>query len=710
MAYDPYSLCPCGSGKKLKFCCQNIAEEMERINRLIEDNQFRAALKQLEAIDKKQSDNEWITTTRALVLIETNESAAARDVLRPWLTRHPDSDFATVLYALAQLQTEGYDAAKKSIQRAYQKGVKKFSGLVSGLAETVALAMLERRQALAARESLTLALRFASEANRQDIFMRLVEFDNDGEFFYPLRSMHPLPHVEVPAEHDKDYKRAVKLSQIGCWDTAAETFTSLAQKLSDKPELTQAAGLCWAWDGNSSRAAADLHAAAAKLSDSAVAVECELLAQLLDFVESKDLCTLVTQTGNVPSVSRLLSTLDDQPKLVRVPMPPDAGKGAPSGFYQVLDRPALTADDVSKLSLETVPQVLANLAIFDASDAEPAKAVLTGMSGSEFDGALEAVRSAASDQIEWKTDPPEVADDFPREMKIFAWSWSLPPHTPLGRRHELERQQWRKLIDETWPNSPQAALGGRTPRDAAQQPELRIPLTVAVYVLDAVCDQRRHSLDVPAMLNSLGLSPLPKLTLSPDTSPNTLSLMQLHRVNVPELSDAQLLSVVNRALMVHHDAFLQPVLEVLVARPACLEQVDAARVYQTLIDLHFRHGNQPKAIEWVKAAKEKLLQGSTSFEQQWTWDLRELMLRLTDPADPELPPLLKKFASYYGPKIPQMRSYLEAILLEAGVESPWAGGEIITPDLAAAGDTHSVWSPQREPAATGGSKLWLPGQ
>lgn len=709
MAYDPYSLCPCGSGKKLKFCCQNIAEEMERINRLIEDSQFRAALKQLETLDKKQPDNEWITTTRALILIETNEPAAARDILRPWLSIHPDSDFATVLYALAQLQTEGYDAAKKSIQRAYQKGVKKFSGLVSGLAETVALAMLERRQALAARESLTLALRFAGEANRQEIFMRLVEFDNDGEFFYPLRSLHPLPHIEVPAEHDKDYKRAVKLSQIGCWDTAAETFTALAQKLPDKPELTQSAGLCWAWDGNSSRAAADLHAAATKLPDPARGVECEVLAQLLDFVESKDLITLVTQTGGVPSVSRLLSTLDDQPKLTRVPMPPDSGKGAPSGFYQVLDRPALTADDVGKLSLETVPQVLANLAVFDADETGPAKAVLSGLSGSDFDSALETVRSAAGDQIEWKSDPPETADDFPREMKVFAWSWSLPPHTPLGLRHELERQQWQKIIDEAWPNQPQAALGGRTPREAAQQPELRVALTAAVYMLDAVCDQRRHSLDVPATLLRLGLEPLPKLTLSPDTSPNALSLMQLHRIDATELTDAQLLSVVNRALMVHHDAFLKPVLEALIARPACLEQVDATRVYQTLIDIHFRHGELLQAIEWVRSAKEKLLQGSTSFEQQWTWDLRELMLRLTNPADPELPPLLKKFASYYGPKIPQMRGYLEAILQEAGVESPWSGGEIITPDLAGA-ETHAVWSPQSEPASTGGSKLWLPGQ
>ncbi len=204
MAYDPYSLCPCGSGKKLKFCCAAIADEMERIQRLIDDNQLRAALKQLETLDKKHPSNEWITTTRALILLESREAVAARDILRPWVSAHPDSDFATVLYALAELQVEGYDAAKKAIQRAYQKGAKKYPALVSSLAETVSLVMLTRNEAMAAREALSLALRFAGDAQRQDIFLRLLELDNDQGFYYPLRGVHPLPVVQLAEEFDKE--------------------------------------------------------------------------------------------------------------------------------------------------------------------------------------------------------------------------------------------------------------------------------------------------------------------------------------------------------------------------------------------------------------------------------------------------------------------------------------------------------------------------
>ena len=38
---DAYALCPCGSGKKLKFCCHDIAPDMLRVLRLVEDGQLK---------------------------------------------------------------------------------------------------------------------------------------------------------------------------------------------------------------------------------------------------------------------------------------------------------------------------------------------------------------------------------------------------------------------------------------------------------------------------------------------------------------------------------------------------------------------------------------------------------------------------------------------------------------------------------------------
>ena len=42
MALDAYSLCPGGTGKKIKFCCPDLLSELEKIDRMIEGEQFIA--------------------------------------------------------------------------------------------------------------------------------------------------------------------------------------------------------------------------------------------------------------------------------------------------------------------------------------------------------------------------------------------------------------------------------------------------------------------------------------------------------------------------------------------------------------------------------------------------------------------------------------------------------------------------------------------
>src|SRR4051812_16812215 len=97
MAADIFAPCPCGSGKKFKFCCHAISDEMDRIIRLMEGNQPRVALQQLEQLAKKHPKNAWVGTTRAMLMLDLDEAPGARDVLKPLLEEHPDNELAIVL-------------------------------------------------------------------------------------------------------------------------------------------------------------------------------------------------------------------------------------------------------------------------------------------------------------------------------------------------------------------------------------------------------------------------------------------------------------------------------------------------------------------------------------------------------------------------------------------------------------------------------------
>lgn len=715
MPIAPYDPCPCGSGKKLKFCCQPIADEMDRALRLMEGNQPRVALQQLESLARKHPANTWIGTTRALILIELGEATTARDILRALLELHPDHEFSIVLLAASIFQAEGFDAAKKSVHRAFQRGAKKFPSMVSGLAATMASVLFQRQRLMSAREHLSLALRLAPEDRRQELFIQLLEFDGDTAIPYPIRGSHSLPSVHGTDEQQKEVKKAQKYAAVGCWNTAADLFQALTRTITDSPELWHSVGLCRAWDGDEVAAADALHRASQLYSDVGTAVECETLAQLLDLFTTKNVIEICTHKATIESVGRLLTVLDQTPQLLRfgnLPNAPEEADG-PVARYQVLDRPSQASEDCSNLTLDSLPLIQAQISIYDAmpDSNEPASLYMTGDRGTTLDAARSLVDSATQGLIQWRTDvnQPDVTGSVPAETQSLRWRWSMPGNLPIRMSREFRRQHWQQVSTDLWPNTPLQALGGISPAQAVADPSKRVPLTASVYVLDAQVQQHSVPLDVNDFLNRLGLEPLPALDINESTPLGTLSLMQMHRLPVDRLTDPQLVSVANRALLTQHEEFLYHVLKAALSRPECEKQIDLSRSLHAIVELCSNHGRRDEALHWIQVARSKPSQDKSPFEYQWNWDMTELALRLEDPTDPGLKPLLDRFVNYYSPKVPQLRGYVERMLKSYGVASPWESISLVTSSGATAAG--GLWSPDA-PAATAASpsKLWLPGE
>src|ERR1700733_1000142 len=107
MTIDVYDLCPCGSGKKLKFCCAPIIDEMAKINRLQANDQPRQALAAIEKIEKSHPDNPWVGTVRAEILMALGQIDEAQGILDDLLKRHPDHPQVLGRSALVQLLNKG---------------------------------------------------------------------------------------------------------------------------------------------------------------------------------------------------------------------------------------------------------------------------------------------------------------------------------------------------------------------------------------------------------------------------------------------------------------------------------------------------------------------------------------------------------------------------------------------------------------------------
>jgi hypothetical protein len=581
----------------------------------------------------------------------------------------------------------------------------------------MASVLFHRQQLMAAREHLGLALRLAPEERRQDLFIQLLEIDGDSAIPYPMRGSHTLPAVPGGTEEQqKEIKKAQKYAAVGCWSTAAELFTAQTRAITDSAELWHSVGLCRAWDGDEVQAADALHRAAQLYGDLPTAVECETLAQLFDRHHTTDVIDICTYEAKVESIGRLLTVLDENPRLLRFPIHKNSSDepNPPVAGYQILDRGKWIGNDFSTLSMDTIPRFQAHISVYDAvpeSD-EPPSLYLTGDRGADLDDAKGVLESAAQGLVQWRTDKPqpEVTGSVPTESQGMRWRWSVPENTPIRQNRDLKEQQWKRVLNEVWPNSPQKALAGRTPAEAAADPSKKVALTAAVYVLDTMAHQQGHLLNVDEMLARFGLEPLATLEVNESTPLATLSLMQMHRLPVEQLSDQQLISVVNRALLTRHESFLYRVLKVAFSRPECEKEMDLPRSLRAMVELSMAHGRRDEALHWVSVARSKPSQEKSQFEYQWNWDMTELALRLEDPSDPALKPLLDRFVNYYSPKVPQMRGYVEGMLKSFGVASPWESVSIVTSaGMPAAGS--GLWSPDAPaPAASNPSKLWLPGQ
>src|SRR3989304_1412999 len=118
MAVDPYAPCPCGSGKKLKFCCTDLVGEIEKIHRMIEGDQPRAALRHAEQTLAKSPGRASPLDLKAALEVWLDRIAGARLTVKGFVPKHPDSATAHACQALLLAETGDAPAAVRSLQRA----------------------------------------------------------------------------------------------------------------------------------------------------------------------------------------------------------------------------------------------------------------------------------------------------------------------------------------------------------------------------------------------------------------------------------------------------------------------------------------------------------------------------------------------------------------------------------------------------------------
>ncbi len=716
MAIDPYSACPGGTGKKVKFCCPDLVSELDKISRMLEGDQPQACLDHVETLEKKYPARACLCTIKASLQSELGQDDAARQTVDTLLKTQPDNPVALADSALFAADQQGAAAGVSKLQRALAACGEQILPQIYMTIGELASRLLGAGHYLAARQHFLLQLRMNPQDQR--VIETVVRMSAPREvplLFKDDARLWPAPDA---GDWKTEFDEANKLAQGIKWLDAEQKFAALSVKAPHSAAVWHNLALVRGWLADEAGMRDALRRLAALDAPREVplddAIEAEALAQLTDPVVLGDTTDELVVTYPISDIEKLASHLASDKRVKGAPLQSahtDPNAPPPRSVYWLLDR--ALPETGKDLPLDGVPNILATLAVFGKETDREARVELECYR-SDMRAAGDQLVAIAGDSVGVRKSD-EVFNKVQANQIILSWNWRLPDDTPSEHVENLITQQRRTTVLNRWPKAPQAVLGGKTPEEASREPALRAPLSACVLLLELALDHPTAPALVNELRGRLGLSVAHPID---PTAVNVkeLSLVRLVRLQFDKISDDDLVFVYRRATMaVARLAARKAALEIL-ARPSLEGKVEKAGVYGTLARLE---EDSLKACEYLSQAREA---AEAAKQSGAMWALDELTLRINRGEVTEASALMQHLNTHYG-RDPYVRSALGQILMQMGLIGPDGrptqgaapgsaqveqSGVMIAPTAGA--ESGKIWTPGGDASAGGKKKpaIWTP--
>jgi len=693
MANDPYAACICGSGKKLKFCCQDILADMQRIEQL-RDNQPDVALQQLQELYVSHPDRDVLVIELSELSLEMGKFEEARDLCVEFLRRHPDEPRVTLLVADLVRQERGFEESRRLVHRAIQLAQPAHYQHIAMLLASIADEMLRGGNPASAYAHLRLAIQFAPSELQSSLEMLLTTWTTRISEYFPLMGSLELMPSGVAAAHQNIEQKARRLSDMGCWEPSSILYTRLIKEDPENAALWHNCGLFHLWDDHISQASDCLHKAASLIEDVDTAIDIEALATLLDLEVADDrICTM--QSSRIVERPREVSDrLYAHDRFDRDSEESRLNSGESSQEYVRILADSPPDEDGGQLELGAVI-ITANI------DGAPDQHVVTVTSRDEtLEEAWSLVLEAAGDAIAADAEVTQatISSSVPESFVDFDWN------VHFGR--SLSAKQMREALEgrnkaalDGWLNRSQPQLDGLTPLQAAEKPELKMQLAASVLVLFSITQRLNHEINPAEVRERLGLAVPGKASADPRQAIEGIPLLQYLRLSLSDLSDSQVLQFAHRIGLIRSIDLMEAVVDELFRRPAALEEFSPRRAHM-MRAMVARFRNRVDAMaESFEAARQMTQEEGDNFQLRLELDLKELSYRLDDPEDPGIPHLLRSMKEQYFQKVPEIENAIREELTRTGCEQ-------LLPEL----DAPLILTAGEQSAAPSSGKLWLPGQ
>ncbi len=708
MSIDPYAMCPCGSGKKLKFCCSDLVGEIEKIHRMIEGEQPRAALRHVEQTLADHPGRASLLDLKASLELSLGDMAAARQTIDQFVKEHDESPTAHACEAMWLAESGRARESAAALQRALVLVERDMPLRVYEAMGAVGGALLEAGHVLAAQAHLWLhaALAPKEDTRSREVLAALHHYSGLPLLLRDHLRLRPAP---PDAAWKAEAEQAARLADNGKWQQAVQIVDRLGQQYGAEPTLVFNRALLGGWLGDDRALVAGFHAYAQLDVPPDDAVEAEAIAQLLDADQREPLLDSVVQTYAIRDLDALAANFISDRRMQAFEMDPAAfaqsDQPRPRHTYLLLDRPMPASG--AELTRDAVPRLAAVLAVYGRQTDRAEQLEVTVDRGPSFDAALGVLKEIGGDAL-GEMDEERVIGSVTATDQALNWRWHLPPDTLPDVRRRLVAEERHAAITERWPDLPKPALAGKTPREAAEDPQLHVPLAAAVLILEQGSNSDRDAEAIAQLRRDLGL-PQPEPIELRESSAASLPLTRVPRLKTEALSDDDLVLLYGRCVLVAANVATTVLAREAVRRPSVADRIPLANAYRRLIA---SESDPDRALALLAEARQR---SQSAGESTAPWDLAELELHITGGNVDEAKLALARIERDHG-NDPDVAAALYRLLYETGVipDEPTAqvpAAEEL-PAAAVGGELEPaagrIWTPGSDRPTGGKSPLWTP--
>jgi tetratricopeptide (TPR) repeat protein len=319
MALNPYDACPCGSGKKFKWCCIGYFDQLQLAMQQQQQGQHDAALRTMEGLTKSHAQSPQVWCHYANVLFMEGKTEEAEQAVQKALSVQPD--FAMAYFTRAMFRhSEGEVLGSLLLfRKALEAYPPEAAGPIADTCEMIARIELLLNRPVACRA----------------VFEKAVNIQQgDAELHAQFDAMFG-PDSRLPEPARKAYafrpttKRLPADVNVTKFSEAKKAYEALVQQVPDDPAAWFNLGLVRAWLGEQPQAVEALNKSVELEVDDFRAEEAAALVEVLkcgqgmeadaEFVEHR----AFMQIRDPEAVSGLLQALVESGRLIAPQMSED---------------------------------------------------------------------------------------------------------------------------------------------------------------------------------------------------------------------------------------------------------------------------------------------------------------------------------------------------------------------------------------------------